>query len=238
MTEPANQTQSERYRNAVLIATGIVVIAWFVPGLAVLTVPVNYLGTHVHEMSHALVAMATGAQNIVVSVHADGSGLTESRGGSALLTSSAGYLGATAAGTALLAASRTEAGARRALGVFAVLLGVSSLLWLRGDLVGLLTGLGWLGVRAWLSTKAQGGVLLFAAQFLGLQLCVASIQSLFTLLNVSALNMGFSDAQNMADLTGIPALFWALLWCGVSLVGIVATLRHAWGRGRRSPGGS
>lgn len=228
MSAPQKPSRSEPYRNALLIATGLVVIAWFVPGLAVLTIPINYLGTHTHELSHAFAALATGAQGIVVHVYADGSGVTNVAGGNPVLVSSAGYLGATAIGAAVIAASSKERSARRALGFLAGALALGSLLWLRGDGVGLLTALGWLAVLGGLANWGRGVGVVLAAQFVGLQLCVASALSLMTLLNVTALASRESDAQNMANLTGVPGLFWALAWCLLAALAVVAALRHAW----------
>ncbi len=221
-------SKRDTYRDAVIVATGLVVIAWFIPGLAVLTTPINYLGTHTHELFHALVALATGAQSIVVHVYADGSGVMNALGGAPTLVSMAGYLGATAFGAGLIVASRTERGARVALRALAAFVAVGSLLWLRGDGVGVTTGVLWIGTLWLLAARLSKGPLLFAAQFLGLQLCVASIQSLATLVNVSALASQESDAQNMANLTGVPALLWALTWCTLSLMGIFVALRYAW----------
>jgi len=225
---PTQPSKSEQFRAALLIATGIVVIAWFVPGLAVLTVPINYLGTQTHELSHALAALATGAQGIVVHVYADGSGLTNTRGGNPILISSAGYLGATIAGAALIAGSSSEKRAKRAVGILAGILAVGSLLWLRGDGIGLVTALGWLAALVALAKWGRGLWVILAAQFLGLQLCVASAQSLMTLLNVTALATRESDAQNMANLTGVPGLVWALTWCALATLAVLAALRRAW----------
>lgn len=225
---PSRPSKSESYRNALLIATGLVVIAWFVPGLAVITVPINLLGTHLHELSHAFAALATGAQGIVVHVYADGSGLTNTAGGSAVLISSAGYLGATILGAWVIATASSVKGARRALGFLATMLGIGSLLWLRGDGIGVLSGVFWLAALTALGIWGRGTFVVLAAQFLGLQLCVSSIQSVLTLLQITALATRESDAQNMANLTGIPGLFWAFAWCVLAAMAVLAALRHAW----------
>ena len=223
-------SKRDTYRDAVIVATGIVVIAWFIPGLAVLTTPINYLGTHTHELCHAVVALLTGAQAIRVDVFADSSGVMHALGGAPSLVSMAGYLGATAIGAALIVSSRTEKGAKASLRFLAGFVTLGSLLWLRGDLVGVLTGALWIGALWLMAAKLNKGPLLFAAQFLGLQLCVASIQSLMTLVNISALATRESDAENMAQMTGVPALVWAVTWCALGLMGIFVALRFAWAK--------
>ena len=84
-----------RNQKLLLLSTGLVIVSWVVPILSLLTLPLQYLYTHLHEIGHAIVAAGTGGHDIEIKVFANGSGVTTSLGGSQLLISPAGYVGAT-----------------------------------------------------------------------------------------------------------------------------------------------
>jgi hypothetical protein len=72
--------------------------------------------------------------------------------------------------------------------------------------------------RPWLSN--------FLVAFLAVQ-CVTG--ALFDLRNLITISNpfgggGHTDAANMAALTGIPALVWALLWTGIAIVILIGAL--------------
>src|SRR5215210_6551336 len=88
-----------------LIATAITIALWFIPYTEWLVYPVRLFVTFIHEGSHALVALLTGGSVHSLTVAANGEGVVWSASSnwiSALLTSSAGYLGATFFGVLLL----------------------------------------------------------------------------------------------------------------------------------------
>src|SRR5436853_329886 len=67
----------------------------------------------------------------------------------------------------------------------------------------------------------------FLVGFLAVQCVVDALFDLRTLLAISApfAPGAHSDAAIMAQLTGIPAIFWALLWTGLALAMLAAALR-------------
>lgn len=220
-----------------VVASLAVAAGWLLPYSIWFFLPFLYLNTHVHELSHALAALVTGGQVGRILVFANGSGIAEIAGGSLPLIASAGYIGSAALGGLLVAHAKTERGARRALGILAAILGASLLIWVRGDWVGWTSGLVWVLVLGSAARLARGAWAIFGAQFIGLQQCWASIESLFVLLRISAGKEAISDAEIMARATGIPSLFWAVLWFAISLVILSAALRESWsgsGAGRRS----
>jgi hypothetical protein len=73
---------------------------------------------------------------------------------------------------------------------------------------------------------ADGLLLLLAVQAM-----LNSLDSMFDLIGFSlALGSPRTDAQIMQGATGIPAIFWALLWTAVSVVILVGSLRLAYYR--------
>src|SRR5215217_2814370 len=92
-----------------LIATLITIGLWFIPYANYLFYPIRLFVTFVHEGGHVLAGLLTGGSVQSLTVSMDGSGEVYSAPNglfSALLTSSAGYLGSTAFGVLLLVSIR------------------------------------------------------------------------------------------------------------------------------------
>jgi len=65
----------------------------------------------------------------------------------------------------------------------------------------------------------------FALAFLAVQCLLNAFFSLRDLFFISAGTNQATDAANMAAATGIPALFWVVIWIGISLVMLTVGLR-------------
>jgi hypothetical protein len=218
----------KRQQQAIKIAALVSVALWVIPGAAYLMLPLIYLNVHIHELCHALAAVLTGGSVQHIVVFAAGNGVTPVSGGSLLIVAMAGYLGATAVGGAIILYSRTENSARLALKVVAGLLAFSLFVWVRGDIVGVISGVFWVAILWLAATRLKGDQLLFAAQFVGIQQCLNSIQSVLTLYKLSVIGETQSDAGILGDATGTSPIFWSVLWCGFSAVIIFASLRRVW----------
>jgi len=216
------------HQTSLVVAGFATLLGFLVPFVRQALLPIAYLNTHLHEMSHALVAEATGAQVQGIDVYANGSGVTPVVGGNLLLIASAGYVGASIFGAAMIYFGRTEKLARATLATLAVLLTCSMLLWVRGDVVGVVSGIGWIAVLGVVAVFVRGRPLMFICQFLGLQQCLNAVQSLFVLVDLSAGTELHSDASILQSVTGIPSILWALGWSALSLFLVFVTLRVAW----------
>lgn len=210
-----------------LAACVAALLVWNLPFVEVLALPLVWLNTHLHELSHAVAALATGGEVERIRVFASGGGDASIRGGWIVVVASAGYLGAAAVGGALLAWAKTEERARQSLWGLAVVLAVSLLIWVRADWVGVLSGAGW-AIGLWaLSRKLNGPQLVWTAQFLGAIQCLASVDA-FRALFWASRTGSHSDAALMQQATGVPGLFWASVWFLASLCVLFAALRSAW----------
>jgi hypothetical protein len=220
---------SLRPHQVAILAAGLVsLLVWAIPGVQMLMLPLQYLNTHLHEFAHALAGQASGGDIEAINVMADGNGVTPISGGSMWLIGPAGYIGAALIGSAVIWFSRTEKTAKNTLRLLAFVLALSMLLWVRGDFIGVISGVAWIGALLAASTYLHGGAILFAAQFVGLQQCLNSINAVYTLLNLSAFTEVNSDAKIMQNNTGIPAVLWAFGWCAFALVMVVISLKRAW----------
>src|SRR5688500_8313792 len=95
-----------------LWATLATLILWFIPYAGLVTFPIRLFVTFVHEAGHALAALLSFGTVNRIAVYWDGSGITETMGGTRLLISSAGYLSTTLYGSALLLLLRRRTSAK------------------------------------------------------------------------------------------------------------------------------
>ena len=216
-----------------LIAATISIVLSFIPFAEFLTYPFRIFVTFIHEGGHALAALLTGNSVASLSVAMNASGETyTTQGGiiSQVLISSAGYLGSMAFGALLLTLIRKAIAAR------IVLLGCGILVFAMTMIFGFIKPLFW--VNAWsgipftllagllisaglvlIARFASARVATFFVSFLAVQ-CV--LNALFDLKTVFFLSSPFgpsaqTDAMNMANATGIPAIFWTVAWIAFAL---------------------
>ena len=217
-----------------LVATAISVLLWFIPYAQVLTYPFQIFVTFIHEGGHALAALLTGHSVESLSVAADTSGLTHTFGErgvfSAMFISSAGYLGAMAFGALLLILIRKTVAAR------IVLLGSAVLVFGLTIIFGLIKPIfsfnSWSGIPFTLfagtlisvalvliARFASARVAMFFTSFLAVQCVLKAIFDLKTVFWMSTPFAGdeHTDAINMAAATGVPAIFWVVIWISLAL---------------------
>lgn len=220
--------QLRRDQKALLGAAGVTIPFWVVPLLQPLLLPIALLNTHIHELCHALAALATEGSVMNIYVHADTSGVTHVSGGMTFLVAAAGYVGTSVVGGVMIAGSKAARSARRMLLILAGALAFALLMFVRGDLLGILSAIFWIGTCALGAKKLKDDGAIFAAQFLGFQLCLSSLFSFLTLLNLSWTSGGHSDAKIMENASGVPAMVWATAWMLLSLVVMILSIRSSW----------
>jgi hypothetical protein len=214
-----------------LIAAAVTIVLSLIPYAGFITYPIRLLVTFIHEGSHALMAILTGGAVQAISVSPDGSGLTTSRlpmGLSPLLVASAGYLGASLFGAALIGLLRRGASGNRLLLVTAIAVGLVTLGVLGGIFnawghppFAVLFALFWgVVLTAGLfiaSRKMDAKTAGWAAAFIGVQCTLNALFDLKTLFALSVHTGAQTDAMNMARMTLIPAPVWAAFWMALSI---------------------
>jgi hypothetical protein len=232
LTGASDPTRRLDVRFAALLAACAVLalLLWATP----LLVPFRLFVTVVHEMGHAIATVLTGGQVTSIEISPGGGGLTHVRGGNFFLSVSAGYLGSSLFGAALLLLARAP-WRRRVLQALAVGLVLAVLFFFRepfGILVALLTA------AAFWALAARGPdalVTLFVALLAVLNGLYAVVDLLY-LLQISGSGAAPSDAAILQRRTGIPAVVWALLWTAIGVLIQLMALRTAvW---RPAPSGS
>ncbi len=186
------------------------------------------LDTMVHEFSHALVTLLLSGRVLSIELHSDHSGVTYSRLASewsSLPVSLAGYVGASL--FALLLFYLYHRGLQRlGLGLVTALAAITLILYVH-------TGFGvvWLigfialsGLMIWVRPEWIRNFYYLLIAFLSLEeSAMGPISLVLYALNDSS---RAGDASNLQELTGIPALLWALLFVAVSLGCVTRALHY------------
>jgi hypothetical protein len=222
-----------------LLAAVLSIALWFIPFAEILSYPFRIFVTFIHEGGHALAALLTGnsVQSLSIAMNASGETYTTEGGMlSQMLVSSAGYLGSMTFGALLLVLIRRAVAARVVLlGSALLILGLTTIFGLLKPIFagswGSLSGIPFtlfagtaLAVGLFLVARfASAKVATFVVSLLAVQ-CV--LNALLDLKTVFFLSSPFApavptDAVNMAHATGIPALFWAIIWI-VAALGILS----------------
>lgn len=235
-----------------LLAAILSIALWFIPFAEILSYPFRIFVTFIHEGGHALAALVTGNSVQSLSVAMNGSGETyTTQGGlfSQMLVSSAGYIGAMTYGALLLVLIRRSVAARLVLvGSAAVVFALTTIFGVVKPVVagtwgslgglpftllaGVLISVGLFAVARFASAR----VATFLVSFLAVQ-CV--LNALLDLKTVFFLSSPFAttvptDALNMANATGVPAIVWSVVWISLSVLILAVTVRQYVGS-RRSP---
>ncbi len=229
-----------------MAATGVSILLWIVgwyfPLAGYLVYPLQLFATFIHEGGHVLASILTGSPVQSLTVSPDASGEVYSTGSgwlASLFISSAGYLGTTAFGAALLAWIRFGRSSRLALyisgftvALLTVVFGILAPVWnLFANvtftkfgftiLSGALISAGLLAIARFANLKWVN----FAAAFLAIQCLLNAMFSLAELFVIAGFSNVHSDAANMQAATGIPGVVWAVIWIGLSLFLISVGMR-------------
>ncbi len=196
------------------------------PGINFLFAPFNQFETLLHEMSHALACVFTGGWVSGLTIVEDGNGhggLTYTHGGIPFIYSQAGYMGEALWGCLLIALARFPRISRGILVCIGICVGLVSIwfmpegifapMWLQ-TIGSLAWGLTMAAALVWIGRKFSDTWAHLALIFIAVQACLSSLLGIWVLLlqSVGAFPGTWSDATNMYNMTGIPAMFWGVWW--------------------------
>jgi hypothetical protein len=207
---------SSRLLLAALLAT---LVLWNVPYGWVVLYPFKLFATWLHEMSHGLAMLLTGAGFRKMEIFRDTSGLAFPGGGvsrvAQAVVSSAGYMGTAFFGAVFLVLGRTTRGARVILMVLGAVMVLSAALWVRNafGIAATAAGGAVLVIAGW---KAGEDISGFLVNFLAAQSCINAVLDIRVLFGqtmyVNGQPHGQSDAHTVARMIGGPYWLWAALW--------------------------
>jgi hypothetical protein len=180
--------------------------------------PFRLFVVFLHEISHGLAAVVTGGAIESIGLRFDEGGVCRTRGGWPFLILNAGYLGSLFWGATFLVLGERRTRSRTVIGAIGAFTLVVTLFYVRtlfGFAYGLLAGSALLAVAARLR-PAVSEILLATIGATSALYAVWDIAS-----DVLFRHSNLSDAAALAQLTGIPAALWGVVWIAVS-VGVLA----------------
>jgi hypothetical protein len=193
-----------------------------------LVYPLKIFVVLLHELSHAVALWATGGVVDYIVLDPLQGGETWGAGGSAFLALSAGYLGSLIWGSALVAGAQWK---KMDAGVLTGFIGAAVLaltaLYVRssfGVVFGVVFGL-FLLASGWRLPEIWNRRLILV---LGMTSCLYAVLDIKS--DILDRPGAPSDAAMLADVTGIPTLFWGALWIGIALGVCVLLFRWSWRR--------
>jgi hypothetical protein len=202
-------------------------VVWFLWDTAAVY-PLKVFVVLLHEISHAIVAVATGGTIERIVLDPNQGGACYCPGGNAFLTLSAGYLGSLAWGGLLISAGQSKrlrsSWVTGAVGLLVVGLTLAYVRSTFGFGFGLAFGLALVIGAAKLSAAANQRVLLT----LGLTSCLYAILDIKSdILDRPELR---SDAAMLGEITGIHTVVWGGLWITVAVIASAWLLQWSYRR--------
>ena len=230
-------------QRGLVIALFVSLIMWNLPFGGFILYPLKLLATWLHELSHGVAMILTGAGFDHMQIYQDTSGLAFALGGTtregSAVVASAGYMGTPLFGGAMLIVGQTPRGARAMLVLLAALLAIPATLYVSNDF-GVAVGLVGACLFALASAFAGPRLLAFIVNFVAAQSCINAVLDIQILFRANlSVNGGMkpvaSDAHNMARITGIgDATLWATIWLVWSVVLFYIALRLLYLRQQRA----
>lgn len=197
----------------------IVVFLWDTPVVG----PLRLIVVFFHELSHGVAAVLSGGSIEGIELAKDGSGLCMTRGGSRILILNAGYLGSLLWGGLILVLAVRSVRDRLFVAIAGGLLLAVAMVFIRPlDGFGFISAAGCgaalLALARWLPAAVSDIIL----KLIGVSSCFYVVSDLKAIVQN---RLGAqSDPSKLAELTGVPVLFWGLLWlllAAGTLLGVV-----------------
>jgi hypothetical protein len=197
---------------------------WYTP----VVYPLKLFVVLLHEISHGLVAVATGGTIQGIQITPDQGGLCRCPGGDAFLTLTAGYLGSLLWG-GLMFWGAQRLGARSAwlTGAIGALVLIIAVPFVRNGF-GMAFSLGFgaalIAAARWVGAEANRVIL----TVLGLTSCLYAVLDIKS--DILDRPQLLSDARMLSELTAVPTVVWGIVWIGAATAFCWLLLRWAWRR--------
>ena len=205
--------------------------AFIVDYMPFINLPFLWSETFFHEISHGLAALLTGGSIDSITLNFNGSGLCTTRGGSAFMIVFSGYAGSALWGLLIysVAATLSKPSAKLMVATMVSMLAMTLLLWAR-DVSTIIILLVLLSMYALPLYKSLWFSVTFFIQLVGIFVLLDAIRSPLYLLD----GRDLGDGANLASHTGLPEVFWVVLWFVIA----VSCLRVLWKNAKPSLLGS
>ncbi len=206
----------------------LIVLAVFYFWSTPLIQSIKLLVVLLHELSHGLMALATGGTVHDIVITPDEGGACRSEGGNAILIASAGYLGSMFFGGMILRASRGGPAVPLAYALLTFLI-LGAAVTVLHDPYSRSFALTLAGFFIFLGLIAPKVIGAFGLRILGTVSCLYAIFDIYSdlLLGNTAGETFQNDAQTFAALTGLPVAGVSLVWFAVSVLFFLSILKSS-----------
>ena len=187
--------------------------------------PIKLFVVTLHEMSHGLMAMAFGGDIIEIQIDKQSGGYCKPSSWGNFMTSSAGYLGSLLWGSLILIlAVKSDKDKYITLVIGLILLGLSYFVLQTGELFGTAVTVG-LPAFMLIAFKYFGNFFRdLWLKFIGITTCIYVVLDIKDDL-IDRSNIG-SDADSIAELTGLPSVFLGSVWMITAVFILFIVLRY------------
>ncbi len=223
-TKSKQKKAKDANRKELLILIGVAVFAlliWDTP----VVYPVKLLVIAFHEISHALVTIFTGGSVLGMEVNSGLYGTVNSEGGNEFLIASSGYLGSLIFGFLIF----ISADNKKMNLILSTSLAVILLLFIANfftDAIAILILLGYVVFFYVAPRYLKLQINYWAMRILGM---LSSLYVIFDIKEDLFTSDAFgTDADRLAIITTVPAIYWSLLWFSVSLIVIFLMVRKTY----------
>jgi len=225
MTTPSGVERGGVSLSTVLLQvcfTAMALVLWQEPIIQ----PIKLLVVLLHEMSHGLMALASGGTVHDIIITPDEGGACRSTGGNGLLVAGAGYLGSMFFGGMILRAARGGSSVPVTFAVLALLL-LGAAVTVLQDSYSRTFAFAVAGAFIFFGLLAPGFLGAVALRAIGTVSCLYALFDIYSDLVAGEGGAGSvpNDAEAFASLTGIPAETIGLLWLVVSAAFLLAIVR-------------
>ncbi len=225
-------TVGHQRQRALILALLASLLLWNLPFGGLVLYPFKLLATWLHEISHGLVMLITGAGFEHLKIFADTSGIAQAKHGVSpagrAAIHCAGYTGTAFFGALFLVLGQTRPGARSILATLGIALGLSGLLWIENDFGQSFAYIACASCLA-IALVPSERLAILVTNFIAAQACINAVLDIRVLFRtdmvINGEIVGSSDAHNMANATFGNHWLWASVWLLWSCVCFYIALR-------------
>jgi hypothetical protein len=198
----------------------LLIAAIIIRQIPIVSIPLNWLESYFHEISHGIAALVTGGEIMRIQLFANGAGLCTTRGGLSFVISFFGYAGATFWGWLLFKFANSHQRTAQVVSGLMIVLLLASLIFAR-DLLTIII-ISSLAVMFVFTIKMRRlYTLQLLLKFFGLSILLNSLFSPTYLFD----GRDLGDGAALASMTMVPELVWVLLWCVLAVAALYSLIK-------------
>jgi hypothetical protein len=192
--------------------------------------PVKLFVVLTHEISHGLAAILSGGKILAIRINEYLGGECISEGGNKIFIAGAGYMGSFVFGVVLFISAYKKKFAVWSCTIISVILLLFTANFLYGG-IGISVSMMYVVILFLSPRYFKPVVNAYLLKILGL------ISILYVLIDIKEDLITFrvqpSDAHMLAELTGVPAILWGILWLAISITAIYFLIKFAYREGHK-----